>query len=155
MMDWSKYYPANWTAVTAEDVRMIREKKLAPVDKDAVKQDWKDRSDDDHVDIDKDGDEDNSDKFLHKKRKAVKKSMKKDNGNGNDDDVEEAASPTKKSMFKEWVAMGNKRPGTEQVKDAMEAYQLAQHYLQIGKILIYLLLHHMMLLIIASYYKQL
>jgi len=52
-MDWSKYYPANWTAVTAEDVRMIREKKLAPVDKDAVKQDWKDRSDDDHVDIDK------------------------------------------------------------------------------------------------------
>ena len=75
MMDWSKYYPANWTAVTAEDVRMIREKKLAPVDKDAVKQDWDDRSDDDHVDIDKDGDEDNSDKFLHKKRKAITKAI--------------------------------------------------------------------------------
>ena len=75
MMDWSKYYPANWSAVTAEDVRMIREKKLAPVDKDAVKQDWKDRSDDDHVDIDKDGDEDNSDKFLHKKRKAITKAI--------------------------------------------------------------------------------
>ena len=74
-MDWSKYYPANWTAVTAEDVRMIREKKLAPVDKDAVKQDWDDRSDDDHVDIDKDGDEDNSDKFLHKKRKAITKAI--------------------------------------------------------------------------------
>ena len=74
-MDWSKYYPANWSAVTAEDVRMIREKKLAPVDKDAVKQDWKDRSDDDHVDIDKDGDEDNSDKFLHKKRKAITKAI--------------------------------------------------------------------------------
>ena len=75
MMDWSKYYPANWSAVTAEDVRMIREKKLAPVDKDAVKQDWDDRSDDDHVDIDKDGDEDNSDKFLHKKRKAITKAI--------------------------------------------------------------------------------
>jgi hypothetical protein len=77
-MDWSKYYPAKWSAVTAEDVRMIREKKLAPVDKDAVKQDWKDRSDDDHVDIDADGDEDNSDKFLHKKRKAITKAVDAD-----------------------------------------------------------------------------
>jgi len=81
-MDWSKYYPANWSAVTAEDVRMIREKKLAPVDKDAVKQDWDDRSDDDHVDIDKDGDEDNSDKFLHKKRKAITKAVGEDVGGG-------------------------------------------------------------------------
>ena len=77
-MDWSKYYPAKWSAVTAEDVRMIREKKLAPVDKDAVKQDWDDRSDDAHVDIDADGDEDNSDKFLHKKRKAITKAVDAD-----------------------------------------------------------------------------
>ena len=38
----------------------------------------------------------------------------------------------KKSMFKEWVAMGSKIPGNEQVKDAREAYQLAQHYLQLA-----------------------
>ena len=44
-MDWSKYYPANYSAITEADIEMIREKrKLAPVDKDAVKQDWKDRS---------------------------------------------------------------------------------------------------------------
>ena len=77
-MDWSKYYPANYSAITNEDLEMIREKKLAPVDKDAVKQDWKDRSDDDHVDIDKDGDEDSSDKFLHKKRKAITKAVEKE-----------------------------------------------------------------------------
>ena len=77
-MDWSKYYPANYSAITNEDLEMIREKKLAPVDKDAVKQDWKDRSDDDHVDIDKDGDEDSSDKFLHKKRKAITKAVERE-----------------------------------------------------------------------------
>ena len=77
-MDWSKYYPANYTAITAEDVKMIREKKLAPVDKTAVKQDWDDRSDDNHVDIDNDGDEDSSDKFLHKKRKAITKAVEKE-----------------------------------------------------------------------------
>lgn len=81
-MDWSKYYPANYSAITEADIEMIREKrKLAPVDKDAVKQDWKDRSDDEFVDIDKDGDEDDSDKFLHKKRKAISKAVE-DKGEG-------------------------------------------------------------------------
>ena len=51
------------------------------------------------------------------------------------DDIEEETktfSTIKKSMFKEWVAMGSKTPGNEQVKDAREAYQLAQHYLQLA-----------------------
>ena len=31
-MDWSKYYPANYSAITAEDVKQILEKKVAPVE---------------------------------------------------------------------------------------------------------------------------
>ena len=49
-------------------------KKLDPVDKDELKGTHADRKD---GDIDNDGDEDDADKFLHKKRKAISKSMKK------------------------------------------------------------------------------
>jgi hypothetical protein len=44
----------------------------------AVKKKFKDRKD---KDIDNDGDTDNSDKFLHKKRKAISKAIKKDSKN--------------------------------------------------------------------------
>jgi len=83
---------------------------LDPVDPNALKGTHADRKD---GDIDNDGDEDDSDKFLHKKRKAITKAMKK-------------------KGLKEWVAMGSKAPGNEVVKDAREAYQLAQHYLQMA-----------------------
>jgi len=43
----------------------------------AVKKKFKDRKD---KDIDNDGDTDDSDKFLHKKRKAISKAMKKEQG---------------------------------------------------------------------------
>ena len=48
------------------------EDKLEPVNKDAVKKKFDDRKD---KDIDNDGDVDSSDKFLHKRRKAVSKSV--------------------------------------------------------------------------------
>ena len=51
----------------------IEEKKLDPVNKDAVKKKFDDRKD---KDIDNDGDVDSSYKFLHKRRKAVSKAMK-------------------------------------------------------------------------------
>ena len=53
------------------------EDKLDPVNKNAVKKKFDDRKD---KDIDNDGDVDSSDKFLHKRRKAVSKAMK-DEGN--------------------------------------------------------------------------
>ena len=56
-------------------VLSVYEKKLDPVDKDAVKKKFDDRKD---KDIDNDGDVDSSDKFLHKKRKAISKAMKKE-----------------------------------------------------------------------------
>ncbi len=101
-MDWSKYYPANYSAITEADIEMIREKrKLDPVDKDAVKQDWKDRSDDEFVDIDNDGDEDDSDKFLHKKRKAISKAVE-DNTNDVSDDGDEMDKVQPKALKKKF-----------------------------------------------------
>ena len=49
-----------------------KKKKLDPVNKDALKKDFDDRKD---KDIDNDGDVDSSDKFLHKRRKAISKAM--------------------------------------------------------------------------------
>ena len=54
-------------------------KKLDPVNKKAVKKKFDDRED---KDIDNDGDTDASDKFLHKKRKAITKAIRKTSRNG-------------------------------------------------------------------------
>ena len=54
------------------------EEKMDAVNKDAVKKKFDDRKD---KDIDNDGDVDSSDKFLHKRRKAISKAMSKDEGN--------------------------------------------------------------------------
>jgi len=54
-------------------------KKLDPVNKKAAKKKFDDRKD---KDIDNDGDVDNSDKFLHKKRKAITKAIRKTSRNG-------------------------------------------------------------------------
>jgi hypothetical protein len=51
------------------------EDKLDPVNKDAVKKDFDDRKD---KDIDNDGDVDSTDKYLHKRRKAVSKAIAKE-----------------------------------------------------------------------------
>ena len=54
------------------------EEKMDAVNKTAVKKKFDDRKD---KDIDNDGDVDSSDKFLHKRRKAISKAMSKDEGN--------------------------------------------------------------------------
>lgn len=53
----------------------IYEKQLDKVNKDALKKDWEDRKD---QDIDNDGDTDQEDIYLHKRRQAVTKAMKKE-----------------------------------------------------------------------------
>jgi hypothetical protein len=55
------------------------DKKLDPVNKKALKKDFDDRDD---KDIDNDGDVDDSDEYLHKRRKAVGKAMAKDKKGG-------------------------------------------------------------------------
>ena len=61
------------------------------------------------ADIDNDGDEDSSDKYLHKRRKAIKKAISKEGFNEN-----------------------FSAPGAENPKDAAQAYGLAEHYLQLA-----------------------
>lgn len=63
-------------------------KKLDDVDKKALKKDFKDRDD---KDIDNDGDVDNSDKYLHKRRKAISRAKQSDD----ETDVQEAKNLTK------------------------------------------------------------
>ena len=60
-------------------VLSVYEKKLDPVNKNAVKKKFDDRKD---KDIDNDGDVDDSDEYLHKKRQAITKAIKKQKSEG-------------------------------------------------------------------------
>ena len=68
---------------------------LDPVNKDAVKKKFADRKD---KDIDNDGDVDSSDKFLHKRRKAISKSMKEDLGKEDEKSVKDVIKGLKKAV---------------------------------------------------------
>ena len=67
---------------------------LDPVNKDAVKKKFADRKD---KDIDNDGDVDSSDKFLHKRRKAISKSMKENLGKEDEPKVKKVVGMLKKA----------------------------------------------------------
>ena len=68
-----------------------KKKKLDPVNKDAVKKDFDDRKD---KDIDNDGDVDSTDKYLHKRRKAISKAVK------GDEKVDESMAALQKKLDK-------------------------------------------------------
>jgi len=78
---------------------MVQEKSMDPVSKDALKGKHKDRKD---QDIDNDGDVDSSDKYLHKRRKAINKAMKSEEtmveANGKDIAKKMMGSKTMKSF---------------------------------------------------------
>ena len=61
--------------------KVMTQEKLDPVNKDAVKKKFDDRKD---KDIDNDGDVDSTDKYLHKRRKAISKAIAKDNNEAYD-----------------------------------------------------------------------
>ena len=63
-------------SIEIAEKKLTDEDKLDPVNPDAVKKKFKDRKD---KDIDNDGDVDSSDKFLHKRRKAISKAVKEQN----------------------------------------------------------------------------
>lgn len=67
-----------------------KKKKLDPVDKDELKGTHADRDD---KDIDNDGDEDDTDKFLHKKRKAITKAMDEGDAQSADKKPEDYIDP--------------------------------------------------------------
>ena len=88
------------TVDAVEDV-LDEKKKLDPVDKDELKGTHDDRKD---GDIDNDGDEDNSDKFLHKKRKAISKSMNAKKEDSRDEEEKEMDPEEMKAKLKKKTA---------------------------------------------------
>ena len=89
------------------------ESKLDPVNKDAVKKKFDDRKD---KDIDNDGDVDDSDKFLHKKRKAISKAIgKSEEKEDEKKDVKEVAD--KEKEMKKEVADKEKEKDMKEVAE--------------------------------------
>lgn len=85
-------------------VRQVVEKKLDPVDPKELKGKHKDRED---KDIDNDGDVDSTDKFLHRRRKAITKAIAKE-GRGGD---KKNPNYWKKGAPAKPVAPGKPKPG--------------------------------------------
>jgi len=79
-----------------EDVaaQVVVKEGLDPVNKVAVKKDFADRKD---KDIDNDGDTDSTDKYLHKRRQAISKSMKEDLGKEDEPKVKKIIGKLKKA----------------------------------------------------------
>jgi len=92
-------------------------KKLDPVNKKAVKKDFDDRKD---KDLDNDGDVDDSDEYLHKRRKAVSKSMEKDSDKAEADQEKEVSKkedePKKKVGKSEKQTKVDVNPSIEEEK---------------------------------------
>ena len=65
-----KYFETKPGSLADIAAKVVSESKLDPVNKDAVKKKFDDRKD---KDIDNDGDTDSTDKYLHKRRKAISK----------------------------------------------------------------------------------
>ena len=97
-----------------DTIRNIVEKKLDPVDKDAVKKKFDDRKD---KDIDNDGDVDSTDKYLHTRRKAISKAIK--NERVTDVAVDQAKRDLKHAKLKK---------ATADVKN--EVYDIGKDYAQ-------------------------
>ncbi len=84
----------------------VKNEKLDPVNKTAVKKKFDDRKD---KDIDNDGDVDSTDKYLHKRRKAISKAIKSEDADVNElsiADVKKATEKAKKRQEKERKATG-------------------------------------------------
>ena len=109
-----------------------KKKKLDPVDKDELKGSHADRDD---KDIDNDGDADSSDEFLHKKRKAISKNMKKKGkdeevsmnpkmnkdkeSKASDNDTMEAAVPVSDNEIDEEITRGSGKKGLDKSLDKL------------------------------------
>jgi len=110
----------------------VQEKNLDPVNPVAVKKKFKDRKD---KDVDNDGDVDSSDKYLHKKRKAISKAMKEhhqkdENGKVIEhdvEDVEEAMIVTNADKKANTPAYQNFKKGMKSKTTGKPMYKAADH----------------------------
>ena len=83
------------SGTTVSNTPLSKREGMDPVNKDAVKKKFADRKD---KDIDNDGDVDSSDKFLHKRRKAISKAMKEDLGKEDEKSVKDVIKGLKKAV---------------------------------------------------------
>ena len=98
----------------------VKNEKLDAVNKTAVKKKFDDRKD---KDIDNDGDVDSSDKYLHKRRKAISKAIKSEDADVNElsiADVKKATEKAKKRQEKERKATG--RSGVNLFQDGSASF---------------------------------
>ena len=99
-----------------EDMGEERSTKTDPVDKREIRKSFDKRSD---KDIDNDGDVDSADEYLHKRRKAITKAMKKKKTQNEEVDLEESyAIYHKGSVFDTFNSK-------EEAKDAMDGMDLS------------------------------
>jgi len=99
-------------------VLSVYEKKLDPVNKDAVKKKFDDRKD---KDIDNDGDVDSTDKFLHKRRKAITKAIEKE-GNAFTLKLAQARKNGDKSM-----TIGKKEYPVKDVEETIKELKMSKN----------------------------
>ena len=99
-------------------VLSVYEKKLDPVNKDAVKKKFDDRKD---KDIDNDGDVDSTDKFLHKRRKAITKAIEKE-GNAFTMKLAQARKNGDKSMM-----IGKKEYPVKDVEETIKELKMSKN----------------------------
>ena len=113
--------------------RQVQEKNLDPVNPVAVKKKFKDRKD---KDVDNDGDVDSSDKYLHKRRKAISKAMAKEHHQKDADgkviehdveDVEEAYTVTNADKKANTPAYQNFKKGMKSKTTGKPMYKAADH----------------------------
>ena len=99
-------------------VLSVYEKKLDPVNKNAVKKKFDDRKD---KDIDNDGDVDSTDKFLHKRRKAITKAIEKE-GNAFTLKLAQARKNGDKSM-----TIGKKEYPVKDVEETIKELKMSKN----------------------------
>lgn len=95
-------------------------KKMDPVNKKALKKDFDDRKD---KDIDNDGDVDSSDEYLHNRRKAVSKAMKKE-----EVELDEAINSSDYKVTHQKSQFGGYRPHVVHRKAGHSLYLGSQSY---------------------------
>jgi len=101
----------------------VKNEKMDAVNKTAVKKKFDDRKD---KDIDNDGDVDSSDKYLHKRRKAISKAIKSEDADVNElsiADVKKATEKAKKRQEKERKATGRSGVSRTDMDARKEAYE--------------------------------
>ena len=116
----TKYLETKTNSIEEAIKSVVLEKKLDPVNKVAVKKKFDDRKD---KDIDNDGDVDSTDKYLHKRRKAISKAVSKEEVEIDEGYESEVIKVLNKADIDGYFKMGklyvNKRDG----KDAKKALE--------------------------------